>query len=198
MRLLFFVLAWSLIFPTLVSAQYFGNSADEQNSAASAQAQKPAWSGMNNPRAVRTRAAQKAPVWGNSADKATAEPVQNSQTVQRQQANTNAPAADIQTEELPTPRKFIQPTNARGQKIPPLDYDTVISISERRGNALTWQDFDNYPYEESDEDTGYISRRYELVDGYALILGGPDLDYEPRYIYITDGGIIVIKSIKGY
>lgn len=167
---LLFILGLLQITP--VNAQYFG-SANTGDTAVPAKKQQK-WGGLNNPRAIiakRVKPAETTNEQGNS---------KQAKTTNEQEKEKTPPAA----KKLPV------------KKGPALTDGMAERIAQMRGNNLSWADYEMYPYEENG--SGYYIRRFELNDGMALIMGGPSLEGEPRYIYITDGQGIVIKALKDY
>lgn len=148
------------------------------------QENQPQWSGMTNPRARRARPTPKTideATFGKETKKPTAP---EDKMVQ--------PAKNNATAKIPTDTKT-KKTNAN---LPQLTDGMAERIAQIKGQSLTWEDYEMYPYEE--DKSGYYMRIYQLNDGMTLNIGGPSPDYEPRYIYITDGKGDVIKSLKEY
>lgn len=64
-----------------------------------------------------------------------------------------------------------------------LTLDDVLTLS-KKGNELTWSDFgQNY----TEVGSGLYIRRYQVEQGYYLLIGGTSLEWEPMYIYLVRG-----------
>ncbi|KTD85741.1 hypothetical protein [Paenibacillus etheri] len=64
----------------------------------------------------------------------------------------------------------------------------VLSMNElrdlaQRGEELTWEDFDAYPFE--DVGSGLYIRKYEINDDYHVLVGGGSVDAAPLYINLV-------------
>lgn len=62
-----------------------------------------------------------------------------------------------------------------------LTLDDVISLSEK-GETLTWSDFEGFQYHETG--SGLYIRVYEIDELFSVMIGGPNWEMEPWYIYL--------------
>lgn len=68
---------------------------------------------------------------------------------------------------------------------PRLTLEDVQELSERKGEALSWADFEDYEYIETG--SGLYIRDYPIDGTFSLGIGGGWLDEEPLYMYLNCG-----------
>ena len=70
-------------------------------------------------------------------------------------------------------------------KKPTLSLNDVIILSQK-GDALSWNDFENFEYIETG--SGLYIRRYEINDLFHFLIGGAGPNSEPMYMYLGVNG----------
>lgn len=68
---------------------------------------------------------------------------------------------------------------------PRLTLAAVQELAERKGELLSWTDFEDYTYTETG--SGLYIRDYPIDGSFSLRIGGGWLDEEPMYIYLNCG-----------
>ena len=68
---------------------------------------------------------------------------------------------------------------------PRLTLAAVQELAERKGEMLSWADFEDYTYTETG--SGLYIRDYPIDGSFSLRIGGGWLDEEPMYIYLNCG-----------
>ena len=68
---------------------------------------------------------------------------------------------------------------------PRLTLEDVQELAERKGEALSWADFEGYAYTETG--SGLYIRDYPIDGTFSLGIGGGWLDEEPLYMYLNCG-----------
>ncbi len=66
----------------------------------------------------------------------------------------------------------------------PLTWDALLSLTESRGEALDWQDFQGYAYEETG--SGLYIRAYPIDDQYVVLVGGANPQERAMYVTLAD------------
>ncbi|GAF09373.1 hypothetical protein [Paenibacillus pini] len=59
----------------------------------------------------------------------------------------------------------------------------MVQDLAQSGQDLTWNDFDDYPYE--DIGSGLYIRNYKIDEDYHVSVGGASIEKKPLYIYLV-------------